>query len=399
MDCKSDQFDFGTVAVQSPPIRHVYMWAVVRFLVEKGLKPPLRILEVGSWAGASAITWAKALKAQPITGTVECVDSWTPYFDVTVQQEEKYKLMNDAARNGSVFELFRKNIRVAEVDDIVRYHRGTSREILPRLSDAWFHIVYIDGSHLYEDVLFDIKEACRLLADGGVLCGDDLELQLGEVVLADHLIALGQRKDVSIGVQSKGAYHPGVTQAVAELFPNVSAWEGFWAVRRKGNAWENIDLDISGISIPGHLKGLPVFLEAHNQYNLFAVGERVLAIHQQLGPIDLSGSEKELTERYARRDLFFVPSRNDAAFRINMFRLEQVEHHLSERVVEGERMVRGLSGRLTESERMVRDLSGRLTESERMVRDLSERLADSERLLQPLKSSIIFRLLQKFRLV
>jgi predicted O-methyltransferase YrrM len=350
------------------------------------------VLEVGSWAGASAITWAKALKSQLINGTVDCVDPWMPYFDETVQQEKKYKLMNDAARDGSIFELFKQNIRVAEVDDIVRYHRGTSREILPKLSDARFHIVYIDGSHLYEDVLFDLKEARRLLADGGVLCGDDLELQLSEVDLADHKVALDEKKDVSVGTQSKAAYHPGVTQAVAELFSDVSAWEGFWATRRMGGAWEKVNLDISGISVPGHLKGLPVFMEVYNQYNLFAVGERVLAIRQRLGPIDLACSEKELTERYDCRDLFFVPSRDDAEFRIDMFQLEQVGQSLSERLADSERVVRDLSGRLADSERVVRDLSGRLADSERVVRDLSGWLARLER-------SIIFRLLRRLQLV
>lgn len=343
MNCESGRLDFGTVAVQSPPIRHVYMWAVIRFLAEGGLKPPIRVLEIGSWAGASAITWAKALKAHSAEGTVECVDSWTPYFDVTVQQGKKYKLMNDAAMDGSIIDLFKQNIRAAGVGDIVRYHRGTSREILPTLSDARFHIVYIDGSHVYEDVLFDLREARRLLADGGVLCGDDLELQLSEVDLADHRAALSKKNDVSIEPRSKAAYHPGVTQAVAELFPDVSAWEGFWAMRRMGSTWGKISLDISGISIPGHLRSLPVFTEEYNQYNIFTVGERVLAIRQQLGQIDLAWSEKELTEQYDRRDLFFVPSLADAESRIDMFQLKQA--------------VQDLSGRLTESERVVQELS------------------------------------------
>jgi hypothetical protein len=127
-----------------------------------------------------------------------------------------------------------------------------------------------------------------------------------------------------------------------------------------------------------------MFIEAYNQYNLFAVGESVLAIHQQLGPIDLAWSEKELTERYDCRNLFFVPSRYDAESRIDMFQLQQVGRNLSER--------------LAESELMVRDLSGRLAESERAVRDLSGRLVESEQRLARLEGSIIFRALRKLRL-
>ena len=375
MSRESNTLDFGTVAVQSPPIRHVYMWALVRSLAERDPKSPIRVLEIGSWAGASSITWAKALKAHSVQGIVECVDPWKPYFDVDVHKEKKYKLMNDAAKDDSIFDLFKQNIRVADVDDIVRYRKGTSQEILPTITDGTFHIVYIDGSHVCQDVLFDLREGQRLLTDGGVLCGDDLEAQLSEVDLASHKEAVSLKSDVAVDPRSKAAYHPGVTQAVGELFPDVSAWEGFWAMRRSGSTWNKLVLDVSGISIPDHLKNMPTFAESYNEYNIFRVGERVLAIRQQIGPVDLACSEEELTKCYDPFDLFFVPSLAYAESRIDMLQLK--------------RAIQGLGERLAETERMVRDLSGQLAESERVVRELKSRLVNSP----------LCRLLRRLRLV
>ena len=38
-----------------------------------------RVMEIGSWAGGSAVLWARVLKQSKVNGMVCCVDSWTPY--------------------------------------------------------------------------------------------------------------------------------------------------------------------------------------------------------------------------------------------------------------------------------------------------------------------------------
>lgn len=44
-------------------------------------RKPVRVLEIGSWLGASALTWAYAVDAFAGAGEVVCVDSWMPYPD------------------------------------------------------------------------------------------------------------------------------------------------------------------------------------------------------------------------------------------------------------------------------------------------------------------------------
>ena len=50
--------------------------------------------------------------------------------------------------------------------------------MLPRHA---FDIAFIDGDHAYTAVLRDLQAACELIRDGGILCGDDLELQIAEI--------------------------------------------------------------------------------------------------------------------------------------------------------------------------------------------------------------------------
>jgi len=60
-------------ALQGPPLRHQYMAPVVK-AVGHQVDHPIEILEIGSWAGASAISWASALQTLGLKGRVTCVD-------------------------------------------------------------------------------------------------------------------------------------------------------------------------------------------------------------------------------------------------------------------------------------------------------------------------------------
>ena len=69
-----------------------------------------------------------------------------------------------------------------------------------------------------------------LVRTGGVLCGDDLEIQLDGVIQAE----VERLKNI----QYYREYHPGVTLAVGQVFGPVWAEDGVWAVRRTTDGWE-----------------------------------------------------------------------------------------------------------------------------------------------------------------
>ncbi len=133
-------------------------------------------LEVGSWAGSSALVLAKEF------GTVFCVDTWkgTP----------SDRLGEIADRLGHRFLLARFCLNMGD-----RLHRS----VFPCVGSSIFwaanwkrplDLVFIDADHDYESCVNDIQGWMKHVRPGGVICGHDY-----------------------------GVGFPGVTKAVDELVP------------------------------------------------------------------------------------------------------------------------------------------------------------------------------------
>lgn len=63
-------------------------------------------------------------------------------------------------------------------DDSVKVIKGLSSEILPSYEDNFFDIIYIDGSHIYEDVKVDLENAYKKVKIGGWIAGHDYHPQV-----------------------------------------------------------------------------------------------------------------------------------------------------------------------------------------------------------------------------
>ena len=299
---------FGPVlrSLQGLPLRHQYFLPVVNFIAQRKTGP-IAVLEIGSWAGASAISWGKAIRKLNRPGRVTCVDHWRPYFDMTQERDRHYVDMNEAAQSGDIFKLFLHNLKTEGVADMVDTQIGVSEAVLPGLPAKSFDIVYIDGSHMFQDVLTDLKEAKRLSSHGGIICGDDLELQKHQAEMTDHSEALLSNKDFVYSSLAKASYHPGVTEAVAVEFQRVSVWDGFWATRIQSGEWGEVELDLTDLEIPEHLipaldHGEPKLCGEAPGFNLVKAGERYLAVAKTLGPTALF--EERLGERELAPVLF-----------------------------------------------------------------------------------------------
>ena len=216
----------------------------------------IKILEIGSWAGASAITFGKYLKSHNNgRGVIVCVDFWEPYLrDIdTMKLSGPFREMTLATKNNRILDLFLYNIRAAGLSNIVIPIKGLSKNAIPLLGEK-FDYAFIDGSHIYKDVIQDIRMVIPLIKEGGVFSGDDLEQQLNECDPA--FLTEDIEEECVIDPKTGVAFHPGVTRAVAEVFGEVSSWEGHWAMKKTANGWEKINLSFSEeeVVIPDHLK-------------------------------------------------------------------------------------------------------------------------------------------------
>jgi hypothetical protein len=70
-------------------------------------------------------------------------------------------------------ERLRENLRKFASPEKVQVIKGFSQDVLPELEPDSYDIIYIDGSHLAGDVLFDAVYTWRLLRDEGLVIHDD----------------------------------------------------------------------------------------------------------------------------------------------------------------------------------------------------------------------------------
>jgi len=227
------------------PARQVFLSAAVH--ARRGASAPLRILEIGSYMGSSALTWAHAIdRFTDKGGSILCVDPWAsgPMYAF---DDEMNLLMT---RSDGAYQAFQRNTQRAPRSVVITHRRGLSHDILPSLPDSSFDIVYIDGSHYHDDVAADIREGLRLVCDSGFLCGDDLELQGGD---CDLDYARGKpRADFISDPRSGLLFHPGVTVAVHDILGPVSAYNGFWIMARTAAGYAPVDLADSEGLLPPH---------------------------------------------------------------------------------------------------------------------------------------------------
>jgi predicted O-methyltransferase YrrM len=248
---------FGTFlrSQQGDPRRHFFMQKTLEVACDPASDNGfVKMLEIGSWAGGSAITYGQHIKSQYAgRGLIVCVDSWQPYFrEIDTNKSGPYEDMSLATDKDRIFNLFLYNMKAAGLSDIVIPIKGLSKEVIPLLGEG-FDYAFIDGSHYYEDVIQDLEMVAPLIKDGGVISGDDLEIQLHEY--APGTLPDNRGEDCVNHPVTGQPFHPGVTQAVAEVFGEVSSWEGHWAMQKIAGEWRGIEMSFApqDVIIPDHL--------------------------------------------------------------------------------------------------------------------------------------------------
>lgn len=129
---------------------------------------PSKILEVGSYEGASASYLISSLAPhQPLE--LHCIDTWEGGVE------------HSGTDMSAVEARFRHNVELAmrsAAHPVELFtHKGYSdvrlAELLANGKAGYFDFVYIDGSHQAPDVLFDAVVGFKLLKVGGVMVFDD----------------------------------------------------------------------------------------------------------------------------------------------------------------------------------------------------------------------------------
>lgn len=144
------------------------------------------IIEVGTWKGRSAMHFCRATTAIALgekdeaeaqqEARIYCVDTWLGGIDHVLSELPVDDLQRDACGSPRLYHLFLRNF--ADVPDFAKRVfpiQNTSLNGARLLANAGIsaELIYIDGSHEYQDVFADLCAYSQLLTEGGIIFGDD----------------------------------------------------------------------------------------------------------------------------------------------------------------------------------------------------------------------------------
>ena len=116
------------------------------------------VIEIGSWEGRSTCALANAAHPRP----VHAVDTWrgTPHEQT-----------GPLAAQRDIHAQFLVNVDHYTKGNVVPHRMGW-REYVPTITEP-VGLVFIDAEHTYNEVRDNIAAFLPLMADGGIICGDD----------------------------------------------------------------------------------------------------------------------------------------------------------------------------------------------------------------------------------
>lgn len=122
---------------------------------EKLKKKNLNVLEIGSYQGNSTIYFLNNLNIKKIT----CVDNFEGSDE------------HDKSKFNDIYNNFMYN--TSNYKDKIVIKKCISKNFFKLNKNETFDLIYIDGSHHYEDVLIDAFESIKILNKNGYLVFDD----------------------------------------------------------------------------------------------------------------------------------------------------------------------------------------------------------------------------------
>jgi predicted O-methyltransferase YrrM len=174
---------------------------------------PLRVVEIGSAVGRGSTRIAGEF-VKKSGGMLYCIDPW----------------------ERSMYYIFLANLRIFELEGTVVPIRSPSVDAAAMFDDGSLDAVFVDGSHIYPNVLADIDAYLPKIRKNGILFGHDL-LDVPSRFDRDELLRIASRNNAEANyTNSKGEVqrvdvHPGVILAVqdrfgdeVELFPGSVVW-------------------------------------------------------------------------------------------------------------------------------------------------------------------------------
>lgn len=170
---------FNPLRHRTPIVDLKSLVALIELTRDGDVSIPLTFLEVGSWAGCSALAAASRPNVE-----VHCVDHWEgsigtegDFHRETIAELKKKTLpsafwkesISECEDPEGAFGVFKKNTEGYDITP----HRGESLEWAKKGIGKKVDVLWIDADHRYPEVLYDLKAWFPHVKAGGTFCGHD----------------------------------------------------------------------------------------------------------------------------------------------------------------------------------------------------------------------------------
>jgi predicted O-methyltransferase YrrM len=157
--------------------------ALVLYRISQHLTSGARVLEMGSYLGASTVALGHSILNRGIE--LYCIDPWRDY---QTQGFFDHTLAGTTTTDKDIFARFQFN--TSFLGEQLRILKGTTEQFRHFLPSGFFDLIFIDAAHDYESVKQDVLMACKAIMPGGIMCGHDYHSDGAGVVQAvNELIA------------------------------------------------------------------------------------------------------------------------------------------------------------------------------------------------------------------
>jgi cephalosporin hydroxylase len=166
---------------------------------------PQKIIEVGTWKGASALQMAGILKTHQIAGEIVCVDTFLGSAEHWLNIDDQSLEMRTKWGQPTLYFQFIANVLHAKQADVIIPFPTDSLTAAQffkakgMIADA----IYVDAGHDYDHALADMRAYWDLVRPGGILFGDDYNLYWIGVVRAVHDFADSLKLKINTEFQNK----------------------------------------------------------------------------------------------------------------------------------------------------------------------------------------------------
>ena len=197
-------------------------------LFKKSNREIFVFLEIGSYLGESLETYGKILSDELNENYLMIsIDPYGLYLNKSMNKIYMYFINNISKTK------FKNNFTHLRMDSKKGY------DLLSKLNIK-LDFCYIDGSHYYKDIKFEIENFNKILVNSseynGFVCGDDCEIAYDELIKKvdkiklEELFSNVKNYDFIKNFDNKNInFHPGVTLAIKESgLPIKITSSGFW---------------------------------------------------------------------------------------------------------------------------------------------------------------------------